>query len=39
MSKLYSKEYHDAIKDFMDANRYEQAEEDKRNHGINDGLG
>lgn len=39
VSKLYSKKYYEGIKDFMMANRYEEAEEDKRNHGIPDGLG
>jgi len=39
ISKLYSKSYNEAIKDFMLAQRYEEADEDKRNHGIPDGLG
>ena len=37
-SKLYLKQYHEAIQDFMLAARYEPADEDKRNHGIPDGL-
>jgi tetratricopeptide (TPR) repeat protein len=39
VSKLYSKNFHDAINDFNAAFRNEEAEEDKRNHGIPDGLG
>jgi tetratricopeptide (TPR) repeat protein len=39
ISKLYSKDFHDAIKDFEKAAYFEEADEDKRNHGINDGLG
>ena len=38
-SKLYSKQFHEGIKDFEFSKRYESLDEDKKNHGIDDGLG
>lgn len=38
-SKLYSKQYHEAIKDFMKSAQTESPDEEKRNAGIPDGLG